>query len=120
MRGYCDLRKTAALGLSSERPFFLFWPRRGHGPGAGWRKEEGKMKGLSRQEERNLIRRAMAENGLRLTVFGQSYFSNGALVEEILYTGRSDEEEVVASGTCLAEALESIEKWRKGRFIEGT
>ncbi len=72
------------------------------------------MKGMTRQEERNLVRRAMAENGLRLTVCEKSLFRKGALVEEILYTGRSDEEEVVASGTCLAEVLESIAKWRKG------
>ena len=72
------------------------------------------MNGLSRQEERNLIRRAMAENGLRLTVCEKSLFREGAIVSETLYTGRSDDEEVVASGTCLAEVLESIAKWRKG------
>lgn len=71
------------------------------------------MNGLSRKEERNLIRRAMAENGLRLTVCEKSLFREGAIVSETLYTGRSDDEEVVASGTCLAEVLESIEKWRK-------
>ncbi|MGI6252807.1 MAG: hypothetical protein GX843_05110 [Synergistaceae bacterium] len=71
------------------------------------------MNEMKKREERDLIKKAMEENGLRLTIYQKSCFRNGALIEKILYKGWNDEGEEVASGSCLAKVLESIEKWRE-------
>ena len=78
------------------------------------------MNEMKKREERDLIRKAMKENGLRLTIYQKSCFRNGALVEKILYKGWNDDGEEAASGSCLAKVLESIEKWRERGSIAKT
>jgi len=68
---------------------------------------------LRKRDEKRFVRKALADNGLRLSFHERSIPKNGVLVNSILYKGWNDDGEDVVSGSCLGEVLESIEKWQE-------
>lgn len=68
---------------------------------------------LRKRDEKRFVRKALVDNGLRLSFHERSIPKNGVLVNSILYKGWNDDGENVVSGSCLGEVLESIEKWQE-------
>jgi len=68
---------------------------------------------LRKRDEQRFVRKALVDNGLRLSFHERSVPKNGVLISTILYKGWNDDGEDVVSGSCLGEVLESIEKWQE-------
>jgi len=68
---------------------------------------------LKKRDEKRFVRKALVDNGLRLSFHERSIPKNGVLINSILYKGWSDDGEEVVAGSCLGEILESLEKWRE-------